>query len=203
MKRCGITFETLADFHDGRADAESAARVREHVDAGCTQCRETLAWIERAGGTMRDAARHPVPERLLDRMHAVYAERFRQPARRSLMAWLTFDGRATQMPAGARGTPGPAIQLNYSTEEHDVEIWEEPTAEGRWYVIGQVLPREGEGTLTPSEVSLTDRDGVTRLVAPAMPEVHLPSVAAGPYTMVFKLADANIVISDLVVGGGE
>ena len=63
MKRCGISFETLADYNDGRADERASEQVREHINAGCDQCLEGLAWLQRAAHTLRAAAdvRFPRP----------------------------------------------------------------------------------------------------------------------------------------------
>ena len=57
------------------------------------------------------------------------------------------------MPAlsGARGASEDPIKLNFSTDLHDIDFWEEPSGPGLWYVIGQVLAREGEETCKPEQ----------------------------------------------------
>jgi hypothetical protein len=160
MKRCNISFETLADYRDGRAQETESQRIREHLDTGCAHCRDAMAWLERTGAAMAEAQRTEVPQRLVDRLQGVFAERFRMPERRSLLARLTFDGRSPMALAGVRGGDEGAFNLSYSTELHEIDIWEEPVAPGRWYIIGQVLSRDGDEALLPGEIVLTREDGV-------------------------------------------
>jgi hypothetical protein len=198
--RCNIPFETLADYHDGRADATAADRIREHLGAGCAHCRESLAWLGRTLETVAEAERVRVPPSLVDRLHGLYAERFRPPIRRSLLARLSFDGRSAPALAGARGAEEEAFRLNYSTEEHDIDLWQEPSGQGDWYLIGQVLSREGDDTVQPARIVLTSTGGPEVSVTPELPEFHLPSVPAGIYRAALLLPDGEIVIPELVVG---
>ena len=200
MKRCGISFETLADYHDGRADRQAEERIREHLSARCTHCTESLAWLERSTNTLREAARIPVPQSLVDRLQSIYAERFRMPVRQSFLARLRFDGRSETALAGARGAAREAFQLNYITDEHDVDIWEEPAGDGNWYVIGQILPREGDAVFQPRQVVLTPAAGEAITITPELPEFHLPSVPAGIYSAAIQLQDSEILIHEFSVG---
>jgi hypothetical protein len=200
VKRCSISFETLADYYDGRANQTAAERIREHLSVECDHCRENLAWLERAAHTMREVERVQVPHHLVDRLHALYGERFRMPVRRSLLARLSFDSRSMQAFAGARGASEEAFELNYSTDLHDIEIWEEPAGQGNWYLIGQILPREGEDVLQPQQVVLSAEDGTQLSVTPEMPEFHLPAVPAGVYQVTVRFPDSEILIPGFSVG---
>lgn len=200
LKRCGMDFNRLADYVDGRAEEAEKVRVRQHLDAGCADCQRSVAWLERTVGTLRKAQPVSVPEALLVRAQALFRERFPAPHRPSLLAFLQFDSRTTLSLAGARGGGEDPFQLIYSTETHDIDIWEEPTEAGNWYLIGQVLPREGEATLLPQEVVLTAADGSEVSVTPDMPEFHLPSVPPGLYQAMVRLADSEILIPALSVG---
>src|SRR5207253_1705103 len=131
----------------------------EHLAADCAHCRQTLAWMDRTTQSIRAVQDMRVPRTLVERLHDLYAERFRMPARRPLFARLTFDSRSTPALATARGATEEAFRLNYSTDLHDIEIWEEPAAQGQWYLIGQVLPHEGDAVFQPLEVVLTGEDG--------------------------------------------
>jgi hypothetical protein len=202
LKRCSIPFETLADYNDGRADERSAALVREHLAAGCAHCVDGIAWLRHVADTMQEAQRVQPPQRLVSRLHGLYAQRFRMPARRSLLARLTFDGRSARAFVGARGVEQAALRQNFSTDAHDIEIWQEPIDQGNWYLIGQVLPREGDEVIQPGEVVFTAANGEGASVTPELPEFHLPSIPAGVYTVSVKLDDADIVIPDLTVGPG-
>ena len=200
MNRCAISFEALADYHDNRADESSAARIREHLERDCKHCRESLAWLERTAVTMREAASVSVSASLLERLHNVYVDRFRLPVRKSWMARLTFDSRATPALAGARGNSEGAFQLNFSTDEHDVDIWEESSGQDRWYIIGQVLPKEGDGAVVPDEVVFKAEDGAEITTRPDSPEFHVPVVPTGIYQVTLRMSDSEIRIADLSVG---
>ena len=200
MKRCSVSFDVLADFKDGRADDSAAALVRAHLDAGCAHCRDGITWLDKMAATLVEARRVQAPDRLVERASVLFKERFRMPVRPSLLARLSFDGRPSFSPAGARGADQAAFRLSYSTDLHDVDVWEEPVGEGSWYLIGQVLPREGDNVYQPLEVILTAGSGVETSVTPDLPEFHLPAVAPGVYRMALKLADSEILIPEFTVG---
>ena len=200
VKRCGISFEALADYNDGRADENAAEEIRRHLSADCGHCRENLEWLRRAAQTMRAASEIQVPQTLVSRLHDVYADRFRMPVRKSLLARLTFDSRSTPAFAGARGAAAEPVRLNFSTDLHDIDLWEEPAGPGRWYIIGQVLPREGAEVLQPEEIVFTSADGSRITVTPELPEFHLPSVPTGTYEVAVRLADTELLMRDVSVG---
>jgi len=201
VKRCKMPFETLADYVEGRADAQATARVRQHLDAGCRQCRESLSWLEKAMGAIRETESVQVPAASLERARALFRERFRPaPARSSWLARLSFDGRLAPLPAMARGVSDEGFQLVYSAEEYDVDIWQEPTEAGDWYLIGQVLPHVTESRAVPLEVILAGAAQTVFTVRPDGEEFHFTAVPAGVYRMRLRLADGEMVIPDLTVG---
>ncbi len=206
MKRCGIAFETLADYHEGKADASVSARIREHLDRDCLHCRQNLAWLERATGTLREAPFVQVPEAALERARALFRERYPSPATlpNPLFAWLAqlqFDSRSSApMLAGARGMKREGVQLVYSTEVHDIDLFQELSGEGTWYLIGQVMPRDGEATIVPQEVVLTERGGNRLTFAPESGEFHLPAIPEGIYDIALRLADGEITLPGVGIG---
>jgi hypothetical protein len=201
VKRCGIALENLADYRDGRASAAVARQIQEHLDAGCPHCRETLAWLQRAADTLQQAQSVQVPQPLVDRAHALFAERFRPPVRRSWTAWLQFDGRSS-VPAlaGARGGQPDSFQMVYSTDAHDIELFQEPAEEGNWYIIGQVMPKEGDATLTTQEIVLTGSDQRSFTFASEGEEFHLSAVPAGVYEVTLRLAEEDILLPHVAIG---
>ena len=204
VKRCGIPFETLTDYRDGTADAETSARVREHLDADCAQCRENLAWLEATAVTLHEAQRVQVPQTALNRAHSLFRERFRAPERVSWLARLQFDSRrALPSLAGARGARPEGFQLIYSTDAHDIELFQEPTETGTWYIIGQVMPREGDETIVPQQVTFTANDGSELAIMPQSEEFHLPSVSAGLYQVSLLLTDGDIALTNVNIGTQE
>ena len=122
------------------------------------------------------------------------------PVRQSLLARLRFDSRATQTLSAARGASEEAFTLNYSTEMHDIDIWEEPAEQGNWYLIGQVLPLSGQETLQPQQVVFSAIDGAELSITPDMPEFHLPSIPAGIYNVTVRFPDSEILIPGFAVG---
>ena len=204
MRRCNIAFETLADYHDGRTDAATSAVIRQHLETGCPNCQEGLSWLQGAARRIYETEQIQVPQRLLDRASALFRERFRPPVRVSWLARLLFDNRQAALSfAGARGASQESVQLAYSTDRHDIELFQEPTEEGAWYIIGQVMPKEGEATLIPREVVLTGSDSRQIVAAPQGEEFHLPSVPAGIYAVTLRLEEGDILLSDVVVGRQE
>lgn len=204
MKRCGISFETLADYQDGMADVEASVQVRAHLDAGCAHCREILAWLNTSAVTLREAQRVQVPQTALDRAYVLFRERFRAPERISWLARLQFDShRGLPALAGARGARPEGFQLIYSTDAHDIELFQEPTEAGTWYVIGQVMPREGDGTIVPQQVIFRAKEGGNVSVTPQTEEFHLPSVPSGLYQVSLRLAEGDIALADVSIGTQE
>ena len=205
LKHCGMAMETLADFHDGRADAAQAEQVRVHLDQNCAHCLQNLVWMQSAKETLREAHAVQVSESALTRAHAIFRERFRPVVTPNpVMAWLAslqFDSRrSAPMLAGARGAKNEGIQLVYTTNLHDIELFQEPGEQGNWYMIGQVMPREGTATIIPQEIVLTERDGSRLTFRPESEEFHLPAVPKGLYEMVLHLPQGAITMPDVGVG---
>lgn len=206
MKRCGIAFETLADYHEGKAEAGAAAQVRQHLDRDCLHCRQNLAWLERAVGTLRQTQPVQVPESALGRARALFRQRYPSPVAipNPLFSWLAqlqFDSRSSApMLARARGMKRDGVQLVYTTEAHDIDLFQEPSEEGTWYVIGQVMPRNGDATLIPQEIIMTERGGSRLTFAPDSGEFHLPSIPEGMYEIALRMRDGEITLPGVGIG---
>ncbi len=208
MKRCGIAFETLADYHEGKAEAGATAQIREHLDRDCPHCRQNLAWLERAEVTLRQAQPVQVPEAAMEKARALFREQFRPAVTASapnpVFAWLAslqFDSRSSTLAlAGARGGKREGVQLVYSTEVHDIDLFQEPNAQGSWYLIGQVMPRNGETSIVPSEIVLTEQNGSRLTFTPEGEEFHLPAVPEGIYEIALRLAEGQITLPNVGVG---
>lgn len=200
----------MADYQEGRLDERAAAQVREHLEQECLSCRQNLAWLQRTSTTLRQAHTVQVPRSALTRAHSLFRERFRPadavPASSSnpFTAWLArlqFDSR-NSMPAlaGSRGAKREGTQLVYSTDIHDIDLFQELNAQGGWYLIGQVMPREGTAIIVPIEIILTERDGSRLAFIPQSEEFHLPSVPQGVYEISLHLADGEITLPSVGVG---
>jgi hypothetical protein len=133
--------------------------------------------------------------------------RERQPATAPLLvrlARLVFDSRQAQPAFGARNLEQGELQLVYSTEEYDVDLWQEHQQADRWYVIGQVLPKEGGEPLMPEQVTLsaieTETPGRQFTAEADEGEFTAREVPAGTYEVRVRLSDQEIVLPDVVIG---
>jgi hypothetical protein len=205
VKNCGIALETLADYQEGRADASSAEQIRVHLDQNCAHCLQNLVWLQHARETLREAHTIQVPETALKRAHSIFREQFRPVvASNPVLSWLAalqFDSRRNSPTlAGARGAKHDGIQLVYTTNVHDIELFQEPAGQGNWYMIGQVMPREGTATIIPNEIVLTERNGSRLTFRPDTEEFHLPAIPRGLYEIALRLNEGEITMPDVGVG---
>jgi hypothetical protein len=124
-----------------------------------------------------------------------------QPSFVTRIAQLIFDSRQTQTPAVARGVDMGDYQMVYSTGDHDVDLWQERLNNGHWYLIGQVLPKNGDDAVTPNSVVLTSTEGRMLSAVPEVGEFHVISAPAGTYEVRLRLADeSEIVLPGVPVG---
>ena len=204
MKRCGISLERLGDYYEGRADEATATQIRTHLDSGCAHCREGLAWLQETANTLLEVQQVQVPQHMLNRASALFRERYLAPVRPSLLARLVFDSRLNLAFAGAREEASQTRQLRYTTETHEIELWEEKAREGGWYLMGQVLPREGGAAMTPQAATLTPSEGpplsATQARIGEATEFHFPEVPAGVYQLALLLNEVELQVPDVTVG---
>ena len=200
IKACRIPFESLVDYSENRAAADTAERIRAHLAADCPNCRATLDWLANATPQIHAAQQIEVPAYMLDRAHDLFRRRFPVPARPAWQALLQFDSRDTLSFAGARGQIEGAFQLRFSAEQHDVTLFQEPMAGGAWYLIGQVLPKGGDAVIIPQEITLVGRDGGTQTFSPQAEEFHLSPIAAGAHDMTIRWEEGEIVLPGIEVG---
>ena len=200
MDRCDMKFETLVDYREGRLDAAQAEQVRAHLDIGCEQCRQQLARMERSLSALREVDRFHAPQAAVERARALFRERFRKPERPPLLARLVFDSRTQPAFAAARGVGSAAIQTLFATETHEIDLWQEQTEGTLWYLIGQVLPREGEEAVAPESAVFTDAEGNRLEARLEGDEFHAPELPAGVYQLDLRLGETEIVLPEVVVG---
>ncbi len=208
MNGCTTQFEELLAYLEGSADASIEQRVRAHLESGCARCAADLAWLAHVGPLLREAvameraseSRHL--ELAMNRARTLYDERYPRPAGRSVLARLIFDSRMMQAPAFARGGPGDTCQLLFSTDRHNVELWEERQDAKHWYVIGQVLPVDGGMAIPPREVSILPEAGDPIAAEAHFDEFHAPRLPEGRYRFRIRMEDGEIVIQDVQLGFG-
>src|SRR5437879_2424388 len=66
-----ITAEVLLDYLEKRADEETAAQVRAHLDSGCARCAEELAVWTRLLAAVRGSQAAAPPEEIVERAIAI------------------------------------------------------------------------------------------------------------------------------------
>ena len=200
MSRCGMDFESLLDYYEGRADEATAARVREHLANGCKTCQQQLARVARTLDVLPELGRLPVPEQAMERARALYRDRFTRPERPSLLAQLVFDSRTNLALAGARGEESASLQQHYRTDHYDIDLWQEATEEKAWYLIGQALSTQGDAILRPDAVLLISPEGATQTARIEPREFHFDAVPEGRYTMIVQLGGVDVTLPDVLVG---
>jgi hypothetical protein len=206
MDECNLSFETLADYYEGRADAEASRRIRAHLEAGCAHCQSRLAWLTEFLPALHSATTAPEPapsEAALAYARNLIRGRTPVPARPSLpvrIAQLLFDSRQAPALAGARGEGGQTARSLYATDDHYIDLWEERAQEGHYYLIGQVLPKAGGDPLLPESALLIQADGRTLTAQSEGTEFHVPAAPAGTYQLRLRLGAAEILMPEVVIG---
>jgi hypothetical protein len=197
--KCRVGYEELLDFRDGRAEPPAAETLSAHLAAGCESCQTQLAQIDRLQSVMLEGELSSAPAHVLDRVKGLFRERFEKPARRSLFAQLVFDSRSRLALSGARGAETGQIQVLYSTSEHDIDLWQERTPDGNWYVIGQVMPKEGGGPVQPASAFLRSARATIESTEEGS-EFHLAAIPAGSYALQIALPDVDVEVDGVTIG---
>ncbi len=86
-----ITFEDLLDYVEGRLGPAETRRVVEHLQSGCSRCREDLAWLRRTVGLMAADELRSAPPAAIRRAQALYRPPRRAPAP-TAGPWAPFHG---------------------------------------------------------------------------------------------------------------
>ena len=200
MEECGMGWETLAEYWEGRAVGTDRARLDEHLAGGCGECRTRLDWLDRAAPALAAPAMPPAPAAFQRRARALFRERLQTPAARPwpLIARLLFDGRTA--PAFARGEGGREASIHrvYAAAGREIDLWEERDPRGGSYVIGQVLAARVEAP--PLSAAWLSAEGAAPQAATLEEgEFHLAAVPAGTYTLTLVLGEETILVPQVTV----
>lgn len=200
MTRCQVPFEMLLNVYEGRGDRASLDVLRDHLATGCSSCQQSWRWLQRVLAASKEMDSVPIPEWPTALATARFRERYAIPARPKLLARLSFDSHLQSLSALARGDQELSRHLIYSTDDYDVELWQEMISRQACYLIGQVLPKQGGAAMHLQSVSITDVQDNILSVTPKEVEFHLPFVSAGLYQMRIALPEAEICLSDVMIG---
>jgi len=188
-----ISFEALADLAEGREPATRDARA--HL-ATCPACHKKLARLETVVAAMRsDPSEDPLPFAVAAARRAFAARAVEQPPPllRRIIAALTFASSSLTPAHGFRSSEPAERSLFYEAGGVDVQL-NARLIDGEWVISGQVLgPCEG------GAVVVTGPAGETSAPLTEMCEFALPPMSAGAYTIVVRLAEAEIVLPDLAL----
>ena len=120
--------------------------MQEHLDSGCLQCRNAVAWLAEVARTAAsDRTIHPPPD-LVKEAQAI----FRAPEPRGwlealeeLTAHLIFDNRTSLQPAGTRAVETDHVRLTYRAGSYSVDLQIEPV-EASLDIVGQITSQGAE-----------------------------------------------------------
>lgn len=194
-----LPFGLLADLAEGQV--EPTAEEREHL-AACERCAADLAWLERMIAVSRGAAGEEPPGHVVERVKALFRERRRQaaPAPRLVYALLRFDSAHSAPAFGLRAGADHKRQLLLSAEGYDIDLRIAP-AEGRWSIMGQLLPMTATARAAAGSAELLGAGGSVRAGLSELSEFILPPVRAGRYNLTISLDGSVILIPGLELGG--
>lgn len=139
--------EKWSDFVRGVTPPRERDGMQAHLDSGCPQCRDTVAWLEQvAEASALDRTKDPPPE-LVDRAHAIF--RAAEPKDwveqlEQIVAELIFDSRNDLQPAGIRSVETGRVRLLYRAGAYSVDLQTEPL-DTSLDIVGQIA---GEGDRT-------------------------------------------------------
>ncbi len=204
-KRKKITIETLIDAFENRLEPELAVRAQAVAESD-PEAREVMSWLHRFTPSLRDVVSsrelNPSPAAVAA-VQQLFRDRLRESRPASLpvvVARLVFDSRRTPLVAGVRGERHANFQVVYSTDAHDVDLWQERLADGNWYLIGQILPKDGGDAITPRRGALTLADEIQAPTQTRDGEFFIAAAQEGCYDLQLDLSDSRIVMHDVCVG---
>lgn len=192
-----ISYEQLVDLAEGRVPSEARAGLLAEIEADPETARE---WRQVQGliRLMRDDGSVDAPPHLIQEAVQMFKPTPQPTLVERLVAALTFDSFATAA-TGVRGSTD-VRQLIFTAREREIDIRIAP-ASGRWHVSGQILGKEAHGR---AELIETETNaGAAAATLNELSEFDLPSVAAGPYRLYFRLEDVEIDIPNLELGASN
>jgi len=131
------TAEQWADYVRHVGTPRDREQMREHLESGCAQCRETVAWLEKVAEMGRSQAAFNPPDEVL----AGAVDLF-EPEPRGLIripAFLVPQIPSGIQPAGVRSMAAYGVRLLYRAGDYSVDLKFEPRGgDNPVEVIGQI-----------------------------------------------------------------
>jgi hypothetical protein len=157
-------------------------------------------WLRRVAHAIRAQGIAQAPQSVLDCARTAFVERRRNPGQVVHVARPLFDSWANLAPVALRGEAAATRHQVYSTAWHDVDLWGERLTDELWYLIGQVLPKQGGAAIRPLEALLVSSDKSVKTGVPDSGEFHIPSVHPGTYDLRLRLMGAEVLLPNVHVG---
>ncbi len=158
------------------------------------------SWLRRVADALRAPKIVEAPQSVIECARTAFAERRRRPGQVVHVARPLYDSWATLAPVAIRGEAGSTRHQVFSTAWHDVDLWGERLTDDLWYLIGQVLPKEGGAAIRPIEALLVSSDKSVKTGVPDNGEFHIPSVHPGTYDLRLRLSGAEVLLPNVQVG---
>jgi len=200
-----ITIDMLVDYLDDRLDPDLTQLVSERLPKD-PEAQSFCEWLQHYTSALQGAvSMRELQPSAVAVSAAQQLFRDRHPAHRpgslpSLVARLVLDSRRPAMQSAVRGDLTASVQAVYATDDHDVDLWQERLADGNWYLIGQILPKDGREAITPRCGVLTGANGVTLFTQTREGEFFISEAQAGRYDLRLDLDDTQILLSGVMVG---
>jgi anti-sigma factor RsiW len=191
-----IPFPRLVDLVEGRLPFDAQEQARAHVSA-CSRCAEQVAWLDRVIGLMRTDDAEDPPSDAIERVKRMFRTPAtpNRPAPQQIRAVLRFDSAKLPQALGMRAGQAGVRQLLFYAEGYDLDLRITP-ADAMWAVSGQMLGPDASG-----QVELRGQAGPVAATLNDLSEFTLPPVPSGSYTLILHLADAEIEVIGLEIGG--
>jgi hypothetical protein len=177
--------EDWLDFARDVGDSAHRVRVAQHLEAGCSECEQTLRLWAAVLSVADQATQAGPPDFVVDRMKERFSLRRPKKLRERLahQAALIFDSFRQPMLAGMRASAGsPARQLLYKAGRYTIKLQVQAGAgEGQTSIVGQILDdRDPSGAMRDIAVlALCGNKTLDRTVTNPLGEFQLEPHARG------------------------
>ena len=190
-----IPFAALVDLAEGRLASDELAAMEPHL-AGCGDCRDRVARLERTLELMRSDVSESAPEYAVNRAVSLIRGRADPESSmlRRVLATLKFDSLQLAPALGVRAGAPSERQLLFAAGDNEVQL-EVIQAGESWAVSGQVL-----GPCKGGKVELRGPAASARTELNEMCEFMLPPVPEGGYALTLRLSEVELEVTDLRLG---
>jgi hypothetical protein len=189
-----ISLEILADLAENRVTGAALEAAMAHV-AGCSECDDTLRWLQHLIVMMRTDTADDAPADLLRAAIDSFSPEKQAPVRR-IIAVLTFDSRNVSSAFGLRSIRTASRQLLYSAQDTDLDLRISVQNE-ECVVTGQII-RE---SCVEGHVEVSGETGAASATLNELCEFTLPSLPVGNYSLKVRMPDVEIEIPELDLKG--